>query len=71
MRYLVVVISKLIEAINLAIEVNRRCQDISTLIEMGRAFLQARYSYADTETVYTILKKLCPCIRETILELSD
>lgn len=70
MRYLAIAIWKLIEALNLATRIREVCQDVDTLFEMGRAFLQAKYSYAGTETVATILGKLCPCIREAVLRLT-
>lgn len=66
-RYLAIVISRLISTPDLAMEISKRCQGISTLIDIGKAFLQAKYSHADTNTVYTILKILCPCIKESIL----
>ncbi len=68
-RYIAIAISRLIEALNLTTEISKRCQDIATLIDMGKAFLHAKYSYADTQRVYTILKMLCPCIKEAILKL--
>lgn len=66
-RYLAIVISRLISTPDLAMEISKRCQGISILIDIGKAFLQARYSHTDTNTVYTILKTLCPCIKELIL----
>ncbi|MEM2698277.1 MAG: hypothetical protein QXF17_03025 [Ignisphaera sp.] len=66
-RYLAIVISRLISTPDLAMEISKRCQGISTLIDIGKAFLQAKYSYTGTDTVYTVLKTLCPCIKESIL----
>ena len=68
-RYLVIGIARLITSMNLANEISKKCQDTVTLIKMGDAFLQARYSYANSYSVYTILKNLCPCIGEYLYKL--
>uniref|UniRef100_A0A7J3QD01 Uncharacterized protein n=1 Tax=Ignisphaera aggregans TaxID=334771 RepID=A0A7J3QD01_9CREN len=66
---MVIAISKLIVALDLVKNISEKCQDVDTFIDIGKAFLYARYSYADDYKILALLKTLCPCIKDVVYNL--
>jgi len=71
LRYIVIALYRLIlEYSKNKPEINMKCE-ISEIYRLGKEFLNGYYSIVDDNYILGVLRKVCPCIKESLIITKD